>query len=88
MRGLASTMSKRIDQRRETTDRARHAWAMMNEREKSAVRVGVIPAWAMLEDFGGKSGRFNACWRELTTDEEHRLLAAALLKCGRSEGRL
>ncbi len=84
MRRMAYSMSKRTDRQR---DRARHAWAIMNENEKSAVRIGVIPDWALLEDFGGKSGRFKACWPELTTAEEHRLFAVALFECGRSEGR-
>ena len=77
-------MSERTDRQR---DRARHAWAVMNENEKSAVRIGVIPDWAVLEDFGGQPGRLKAVyWRELTTAEEHRLLAVALFECGRSEG--
>ena len=54
---------------------ARHAWAIMNEDEKSAARIGRIPRWALLEDFGGKAGRFDACWRELTTAKEYRLFA-------------
>ena len=54
-------MSERTDEQREAIDRARHAWAIMNENEKSAVRIGMIPHWAMLEDFGGKAGRLNAC---------------------------
>ncbi len=80
---MAYSMSKRTDRQR---DRARHAWAIMNENEKSAVRIGVIPDWALLEDFGGKAARLKACWRELTTVEEYRLFAAALFECGRSEG--
>ncbi len=80
-------MSERTDQQREAIDRARHAWAIMNENERSAVRIGMIPHWAMLEDFGGKAGRLKKCWRELVTPEEYRLFAAALFECGRSEGR-
>ncbi len=77
-------MSQRTDRQR---DRARHAWAIMNNEEKSGARIGVLPHWAMLEDFGGKAGRFEACWPELTTPEEYRLFSAALFECGRSEGR-
>ena len=76
-------MSTRTDRQR---DRARHAWAIMNENEKSAVRIGVIPRWALREDFGGKAGRFTACWRELVTPEEYRLFAVALFEHGRSDG--
>jgi len=77
-------MSKETSQQR---DRARHAWAIMNENEKNAIRIGVIPHWAMLEDFGGKAGRSDARWPELTTSEEHRLFSVALFECGRSAGK-
>ncbi len=83
----AYSMSKRTDEQREAIARARHAWAVMNEDEKSAARLGRIPPWAMLEDFGGKAGRLNACWREIVAVEEYHLFAAALLECATSDGR-
>ena len=82
-------MGKRIDEQREAIDRARHAWAIMNEHEKSAARIGRIPRWTLLEDFGGRAGRINACWPEIVAVEEYRyrLFAAALSECATSEGR-
>ena len=81
------SMSKRIDEQREAMDRARHAWAIMNEYERSAARMGRIPRWALLEDFGGRAGRLDACWRKIVAEEEYRLFAAALLERATSEGR-
>ena len=83
---MSYSMSEKADEQRELIDRARHAWAIMSESEKSAVRIGLIPRWTMLEDFGGKAGRLKACWLEITTTEELRLFQAALFECaGREE---
>jgi len=80
-------MSERTDRQRETAARARHAWAIMTDSEKSSIRIGVIPHWATLEDFGGRAGRLKACWLELATAEEHRSFAVALFQCATSEER-
>ncbi len=81
------SMSKRTDEQREAIDRARHEWAIMNENERAAARTGSIPHWALLEDFGGRAGRLNACWPKIVAIEEYRLFAAALWKCVMSEER-
>jgi len=72
----------------EATARAKRAWSLMDDNEKAAVRIGMLPHWTVLEGLGsrGDPTRIDHAWPALHGRGTHRLFAVAMFDCAKRDG--
>lgn len=63
--------------------RARRCWELMDENERTAIRIGMSPSWTIEKDLGGKAPGEGF---EKLEGDEHRQHAVALMNIAKDQG--
>jgi len=76
-------ISKRAFGESNIAERAGRCWEIMDENERTAIRIGMSPLWVTQQDLGGKA--VGEGWGTVQGDE-HRQLAVALMQLAKEQG--